>query len=300
MCNWIQLIIISSLSFALSDGIYDFVVGKEKKGTLNYVQNLFVSAFICAVTGNGCLWLIWDADQDEMSKALNISILAGIFYFASHLLLLKSFESTPSTVLLPLLQAGTVFTLFGSIIKSWITGEAWLENYWHLLSYLLLLIGGLLPATQGNLLRAFSIKFWKQSNVIYPIFAEIFYSFYDLAISSIEANKESSFEMQLYMTAVTRTVFIICFLIFLPLRKKEMNDVVNLGYSRAFLFSAISEILTQLAFFVSAGAFMCYYQVSLVHAAEGSLIQCFNLIFSFCLKYYFNLGKSNSIQVIFI
>lgn len=56
----------------------------------------------------------------------------------------------------------SIVVLFFSSIEKIILNQTWLEKYEHLAAYLLILIGGLFPASRGSITNLISAKFWTQ------------------------------------------------------------------------------------------------------------------------------------------
>ena len=78
------------------------------------------------------------------------AMVGGAMNFLHYYFLLKAFEGAPSTVLLPLVQVASVSVLLGSAVISMLRHETWITPT-HALAYLLMFIGGILPACAGQL-----------------------------------------------------------------------------------------------------------------------------------------------------
>lgn len=166
MCDWIAYISGSSLSFALSDTLADSVLGGEDEPTCAYnmspTQQMLITAVInflmgLLVLGYQVMFGLTDATDEGV-----YAVLGGIFSYCSYYFLILAFDGSSSTVILPLVQVASIWTLAGSVVQNTLQGTPWLKSYWHLGAYALLLIGGLLPATGGDLHQAAKLSFWKQ------------------------------------------------------------------------------------------------------------------------------------------
>jgi hypothetical protein len=262
------------------------------------------------------LWLIFNRDtyipqvglnsflfKEQYEYTFYLALCSGIFcYFAYHFMI-QAFESSSSTVILPLLQFPSVITLLASYIPKRMLGEVWLESYWHLFAYGFIFIGGLLPATNGKPRQLLTCAFWKQPFVQFAIISELNHGLYNLLISSVDAHNfegevSSSvrFYLQLEYFALTRLFYIAAFVVYLFGDRNMVKDLINIQYvaKTAIFWTVISELLAFVGYFCSALAYQAYYQTGLVAAAETSLNQLLNLTFAYILKKYFDHGKSES------
>jgi len=166
MCNWIAYITGSSFSFALSDSLADSVLGGEEDPNCSFnmspTQQMLISSAINFLMGLLVLAYQVSFGLTETSNEGIYAVLGGVFSYFSYYFLIMAFDGSSSTVILPLVQVSSIWTLLGSIVQNSLQGTPWLKSYWHLAAYALLLIGGLLPATGGNLKEATSLSFWKQ------------------------------------------------------------------------------------------------------------------------------------------
>ena len=179
MCNWIAYISGSSFSFALSDSLADSVLGGEDEPNCSFnmspTQQMLISSAINFLMGLLVLAYQVQFSLTEVSDEGIYAILGGIFSYFSYYFLIMAFDGSSSTVILPLVQVSSIWTLLGSVVQNSLQGTPWLKNYWHLVAYALLLIGGLLPATGGNLQEAMHLSFWKQRFVQYALLSEVCY-----------------------------------------------------------------------------------------------------------------------------
>jgi len=218
-----------------------------------------------------------------------------VFSFLSYFYVLKAFESAPSTVILPLLQFPSIFIFIASSTHKYFSGLVWLERKVHVLAYLMIFLGGLVPATNGKLGVILTKKFWKQPFVKDAIISELCHGLYNFCITTAEDEIDS---MGTYMEyfATTRILFILSFVVFLIFSKKWQDEIWRIRYvnSKAIWTTILVEIMTLIAYFCSAIAYQSYYQTGVVTAAESSLNQLLNLFSAYVLKKFFDLGREES------
>ena len=108
-------------------------------------------------------------------------------------------------------------------------------------------------------------------------------------------------------------MFVLGFVVILVFSKKWQDEVwrIRLVNRKAILITVFAEVLTLSAYFSSAMAYQCYYQVSVdwemreliflktgvVTAAESSLNQLLNLFSAYVLRRFFGLGRDESAKV---
>ena len=81
------------------------------------------------------------------------------------------------------LQVASVSVLLGSSIIALIKHEPFITPT-HALAYLLMFVGGILPACAGQLSLLLSRTFWRQTFVAYAISAELALGLHDLMLSA--------------------------------------------------------------------------------------------------------------------
>jgi len=216
--------------------------------------------------------------------------------------MIQAFESSSSTIILPLLQFPSIITLIGSSVQRTFLGQQWLESYWHLVAYALIFVGGVLPATNGQLGLLKTLTFWKQPFVQFAILSELNHGVYNLFIATVDdhnfgdGDAITAFYLHMEYFAVTRIMYIVTFVFLLFFWKKLQDDVVRIRHvpKSSILWTVVSEILAFSGYFCSALAYQAYYQTGVVAASETSLNQLLNLTFAFILKKYWGQGKKES------
>lgn len=111
-----------------------------------------------------------------------LAMVGGACNFLHYFFLLKAFEGAPSTVILPLVQVASVSVLLGSSVIALYRHEAWITPT-HMLAYVLMFVGGILPACAGQLSALVEREFWRQSFVGFSIAAEFALGVHDLMLS---------------------------------------------------------------------------------------------------------------------
>uniref|UniRef100_A0A7S0LHD8 EamA domain-containing protein n=1 Tax=Coccolithus braarudii TaxID=221442 RepID=A0A7S0LHD8_9EUKA len=236
-----------------------------------------------------------------------LAMLGGAMAFLHYYFLLKAFEGAPSTVLLPLVQVASVSVLLGSSVLAILRNEPWITPV-HALAYVLMLIGGILPACGGQLSSILRRAFWRQAFVYCAICAEFALGLHDLMLSgcSFHANRiepspggteevVESFEFFVW----SRCSFIATFVgmyTFSPKLNAQLRELFSGRIpTRYILLSAISEGLTVLGFYLASIAYGLFYQAGIVHAAEASLSQLLNLLLAFVLLKGFGWGRQSAV-----
>jgi len=262
-----------------------------------------------------------------------LAMLGGASAFMHYFCLLKAFEGAPSTVLLPLVQVASVSVLLGSSVVAWYRHEPWITPT-HAIAYLLMFIGGILPACAGQLSKLMRREFWRQTFVSYAICSEFALGLHDLMLSATSYSSQpqvaaapmgsaeggalpgqtasasavstapaegggdtaDSYEFFLW----SRCSFICTFsLMYLcsPTLYAELRDLLSGRIGNKFVvLSAISEGLTIVGFYLASIAYGLFYQAGIVHAAEASLSQLINLCLAYVFLRCFGIGRSSAVS----
>jgi len=236
------------------------------------------------------------------------AMLGGAVAFLHYFFLLKAFEGAPSTVLLPLVQVASVSVLVGSAVVAFYRNEPWITPL-HLLAYVLMFIGGILPACSGQLSLLFERKFWQQRFVFFAILAELSLGLHDLMLSGCSYNSErnadaeagvseesgESFEFFVWSRLSFCATFIGMYSVS-PSLKMELRDLCRGRVPNKYIaLSGVSEGLTIVGFYLASIAYGLFYQAGIVHAAEASLSQLLNLAIAFILLRGFGIGRNSAV-----
>eukprot|EP00743_Colponemidia_sp_Colp-15_P009326 GILK01010194.1.p1 GENE.GILK01010194.1~~GILK01010194.1.p1 ORF type:complete len:383 (-),score=38.65 GILK01010194.1:98-1246(-) len=229
-------------------------------------------------------------------------IVAGPLSFASYFFLLCAFESASSTVILPLVQLSSLWMLLGSSAQRYLMNEPWMQHPVHLLAYILILLGGLLPAAKGNLRTTLNKEFWAQKFVRLAVMSEVCNGTYNVLLSSYtqavvpKGVKEAPTETTEFLL-ISRFAFVITAIIVYsatPFLRAEFLRLKSVD-KKFILISFFGECLALSGYFLSSFAYQMYYQVALVHAAESSMIQFLNLLIAYTAKRFFNVGRESAL-----
>ena len=234
------------------------------------------------------------------------------------------------------LQVASVSVLLGSSIIALIKHEPFITPT-HALAYLLMFVGGILPACAGQLSLLLSRTFWRQTFVAYAISAELALGLHDLMLSGTAYNAPSSsqagapqqqqqqagppgaLESAGVPGAVTsggggldepaesfeffvwsRCSFIVTFVLVYtcsPSLNAELRDLLSGRINKKYIaLSGLSEGLTIVGFYLASIAYGLFYQAGIVHAAEASLSQLFNLMLAYLLLRGFGIGRSSAVS----
>ena len=139
----------------------------------------------------------------------------------------------------------------------------------------------------------------------YALLSEVCYGtphtgLYDIMISSSAHTQETwTLADSLHFFVISRTVFGVAYLLTVTGSERLWMDVKGSSQLSSYvvIMSIVSELLAQAGFLFSSFAYICFYQVSLVHAAETALIQFFNLWIAYGLVKVWAVGKSDATKV---
>jgi len=240
-----------------------------------------------------------------------LAMIGGAMNFLHYYFLLKAFEGAPSTVLLPLVQVASVSVLLGSAAIASLRHEQWITPT-HALAYCLMFVGGVLPACGGHLSALLQPAFWRQPFVSCAILAEFALGVHDLMLSGCAYHAEAhaaggsgegfswsasddSYEYFVW----SRLSFVATFVTMYALSPRlwaELRGLFEGAIALKYItLSALSEGLTVVGFYLASIAYGLFYQAGVVHAAEASLSQLFNLFLAFVLLNVFGVGRQSSV-----
>eukprot|EP00924_Labyrinthula_sp_SR-Ha-C_P001327 maker-scaffold_44-snap-gene-0.47-mRNA-1 protein AED:0.00 eAED:0.00 QI:90/1/1/1/1/1/2/64/391 len=235
-----------------------------------------------------------------------LASVGGMLLFLHYLYVLWAYDSAPSTVINPLVQMSSVSVLLFSFFPSLLTNSTFIKPL-DLFCYFIIVLGGILPLINNEWKKLLTRKFWKKPFLKYILYSELTVGFYDILLSyclqtSVKKEKfkdlaASTLENEFFYLAWCW--FSITFVFSFTLIPRLNGKIVNLQYvqgRKTLIYSALSQVLTLLAFYFSAFAYARFYQASVVHAAESSLEQGFNLLFAFVLKTFFNVGRNSAVE----
>jgi hypothetical protein len=205
---------------------------------------------------------------------------------------------------LPLIQVASISVLLGSSVLALHRGEQWISGT-HAMAYALMFIGGLLPATGGEIGVLLRRSFWQQSYVAYAVLSELTFGLHDLLASACAyhghgssgggSGETESFEYFVWSRCGFVTTFVGIYVL-VPSLNRELRQLFA-GRVRAIVFvcSSVSEILSLNGYYLMSRALGLFYQPALVHAAEASLSQLLNLLLAYGLLHGCGIGRNSAV-----
>jgi hypothetical protein len=150
-------------------------------------------------------------------------ILSGAFLFFNYFLIIKAYENSSSTVIIPFLQISTIFGVVLTYINIFLDPSAATSDMFSFkswLGYILIVMGSILPATGGKLGTLFNPEFWKQKFIIYVVVGEASYGLYNMILSlNYSDNHGDNFECFVLSRLGFILVFCIMFIFSNTIRK---------------------------------------------------------------------------------
>lgn len=236
-----------------------------------------------------------------------LALLGGACAFSHDFFLLRAFEGAPSTVILPLIQVASVSVLCGSSVVALYRGLPWLSPT-HAAAYALMFVGGLLPATGGELGRLLRPSFWRQRYVACAILSELTYGMHDLLASACSydergqhaqhsdaADQGASFEWFVWSRVGFVGTFGGLYLLVPSLRREFAGLFSGRIPPHIFATSVGSELLAVSGYYLMSRALGLFYQPAIVHAAEASLSQLLNLSLAYALLRACGIGRPSAV-----
>jgi len=234
-----------------------------------------------------------------------VAALSGLLLFWHYQTLYWAYDTAPSTVINPLLQVSSTWVLLGTAIPAMITGSNFIQPF-DLFCYAIIVVGGLLPSLQGDLKTMLRWTFWKQSFVKNAVLSEITLGLYDLLLSwVIKSGKlegqgseggPNVLENEFFFIAWCWFVISFAFAYGLhPRLQEEYQDLRKIS-PKIIALAGLGQVIMFIGYYSSQFGYSWFYQASVVHAAEASMAQGFNLIAAFIAKRFFNVGRDSAIQ----
>jgi len=232
------------------------------------------------------------------NEVVMLALLAGCFQCVSLIFLLKAFENSSSTVIVPLMQLNAVFVLPLSILMTLMsTRFQFLSSHHkiiqplHLLAFTLIFCGGFYPACDGNISRFFDKAFWRQKAVVQVIISDITIAIYYVLVSACTADSAGMTSSAFMVLSIWGNILLfVALVLVIPVFRNSVLNMVAID-SKYILLSALGEVLSIAGYYVISFSYHWYYNSGIVSAAEGSLNQLFNLILAILFKKYLNFGR---------
>ena len=223
------------------------------------------------------------------------SVLAGGLHFLAYCTTLMAFNSTSSTVITPLLQLSALWMLPMSALTSFVS-ETQLIHPVHLFAVLLIVVGGFLPAAEGNCSAFFTMRFWSQSCVIHCMLGEFLISLYNLLLhqSTYDAADDKGLGAVAFFVYSRIGNALTCFILytFVPHLNASARSLLDVRVRFASV-AFVGEFLSTCGVLIVTFGYSQFYEPSIVNAAEGGLQQLFNLLFAVAAERFMPSGISS-------
>jgi len=234
-----------------------------------------------------------------------VAAVGGLLLFWHYQTLYWAYDTAPSTVINPLLQVSSTWVLLGTAIPAMITGSSFIQPF-DLFCYGIIVIGGLLPSLEGDVKAMLRMSFWRQGFVKNAVLSEISLGLYDLLLSwVIKSGKlegqgtdggPNVLENEFFFIAWCWFVVSFAFAYGLHPRLQEEYQALRKISPRILALAGLGQVIMFIGYYSSQFGYSWFYQASVVHAAESSMAQGFNLIAAFIAKRCFNVGRDSAIQ----
>jgi len=313
---WVFPLIVGAMLWAAADTISDAVItdhtvqhddehiedGDEKKveHKLTGEQDAAVSFAVMGILGLFMhVFVSKEHIFDPTDEIVWLALIAGAFQCVSLIFLLKSFENSSSTVIVPLMQLNAVFVLPLSIMMTllseryeFLASHHKLIKPMHLVAFVLIFCGGFYPACDGKIDRFFSASFWKHKAVVQVLISDITIALYYILVSTCTSDSAGMSSTTFMILSIWGNL--ICFFVLFVFIREIREGVLHMVEieHRFLLLSAMGEMLSLSGYYVISFSYHWYYNSGIVSAAEGSLNQFFNLILAIVFKRYFNFGRN--------
>ncbi len=235
-----------------------------------------------------------------------VAAVGGVCLFQHYQTLYWAYDTAPSTVINPLLQVSSTWVLIFTAIPAMITGASFIHPF-DLFCYAIIVLGGLLPSLEGDVKAMLRVSFWKQDFVKYAVFSEFALGMYDLLLSWViktgkmqgradHGNDPNLLENEFFFLAWCW--FLVCFALAYGIHPRLQDEYQGLWRlpPRMVLLAAFGQFIMFVGYYFSQFGYSWFYQASVVHAAEASMAQAFNLITAYIFKRCFNVGRDSAIN----
>jgi len=316
---WVLPLIIGAVFWSAADTISDAVItdhtappkdvdeveegaeypDKEKEMKMSGEQDAAVSMAVMAALAVILHGLFTKEHvMDLSSEVVWLALFAGALQCVSLVYLLKSFENSSSTIIIPLMQLNAVLVLPLSIVLTLLSGSFTilashhtLIRPLHLVAFVLIFFGGFYPACDGNFSKFTTGAFWRQKAVVHMLISDTLIALYYILVSACtsESGGMSNWAF-LIVTLWGNTFCFIAMCLFIPHYRNQIMSMKNINGKFVFL-SCLGEVLSLSGYFSISFSYRWYYNSGVVSAAEGALNQLFNLILAIVFKKYFNFGR---------
>ncbi|KAH9253728.1 hypothetical protein BASA81_008346 [Batrachochytrium salamandrivorans] len=230
-----------------------------------------------------------------------VAALGGILLFSHYQTLYWAYDHAPSTVINPLLQVSSTWVLLGTAVPAFFFGGTFIQPF-DLFCYAIIVFGGLLPSLESDWRAFFRKEFWKQSFVKNAVLSEITLGMYDLLLTWVlkqeGKQKEAGNVMENEFFFLAWCWFVIAFAFAYGLHPRLQEEYQGLRKiaPKTIALAGVGQVVMFVGYYSSQFGYSWFYQASVVHAAESSMAQGFNLILAFIAKRCFNVGRDSAVQ----
>ena len=242
---------------------------------------------------------IWSSELDWQWWA---AAPAGLLLLGHYMFFMKAFERASSTLITPLVQVTGSWVILGASGVALATGDySRLVSPKEAVCYVVIIVGGLLPAVRGELSRLFRAQFWTQPFVACVAIGELTLGIYELILSSAthaSRGSHSRTAVAAEFFLASRCWFVAWFVVAYAVNPGLRRHALAISHvsRRVIGLSFAAEALCLAAFVCSAEAYALSREVSVLHAVESALGQAFNLLFAYVLKAGFGYGRRSALE----
>ncbi|EGC35104.1 hypothetical protein DICPUDRAFT_79161 [Dictyostelium purpureum] len=283
----------------------------EQDAIISGIVMFFLGIFIHSAMGTTQLYEYYDTyiANDGFTAANSLerisptmvtwaALIGGVFQCGSLIYLLKSFESSSSTIIVPMIQLNSIIILPLSIILSILSYYYPILSTFHkiitpthLFAFTLIFFGSFYPSLEGDFSQLSKMSFWKQKAVSQVLLSDFLIAIYYLIVSFC-TNETGAMSSKSFLVVSTYGNCLTFGFLILFVRSFRRSAITLLKIPRKYIYlSAIGEILSLSGYFFVSISYHLYYNSGIVSAAEGALNQFFNLIVAILLKKFLNFGR---------
>jgi hypothetical protein len=267
----------------------------EKGKKMTAEQNAFISGcmaiLMAAVVASSSIAesIFFESDTPFFSievpgvSAALESILAGCIHFMAYYSTLRAYNQVSSTVITPLLQFSAVLLLpMNSGLALW-KGAAIIRPA-HAAAVLFIIIGGVLPISNGHLKAVLTAEFWVQPAVKACLLGELLVACYNLALHELTFTRHQRALGVFVWSRVGNFLTCMAVFSFTPRLRAEIRGLSNVS-KRFLAICCGGELASICGILIVTFSYARFYEPAVVNAAEGGLQQLFNLLLAAMLAH---------------
>lgn len=270
----------------------------EQSAYISGVTMLVCVIIMHLVTSNGAL--AWDTPLWWLSAT------AGVLNGFAYILLFKAYETAPSTVIIPLMQLTAIMMLITSTIVALIspyfptilsTEENGFITLRECIAYVIILVGALYPAAQGNFGQFLLPSFWNQPYVVCILCNDFLVAIvYELMGITTSEHLGGTPEQFIIVSSYASAITMISIFMFNGAMRRHVSTLKYVR-SKYLIICGASEVLNWTAYWFATYAYKCHEaNISVVGAAEVALNQVVNLAIALLMKVTMDVGRESAID----